>query len=276
MKKAIEVFIWVGFLLSSSLYAWHFTDLLRTPDQQATKLLKEGNAQKAATVFHNKIWQAVAYYRAKNYKEALQRFSQQKKSDGQYNAGNAAAYLGHYQDAIAFYDKSISLNSNNKDAIANREIIKKLLEDQKKQNNKTAKKNDKNNMNNKSDNNQANNQTKNQSNAKQNNSAEKNDSKEKYNKNNQHKKINPDEKQQVSNKKYQHNVNQTSSDKKLNNIESNQTKNETLASTEKTQEDKNQLLRRVSDDPGGLLRQKFLRDYIRRHQGENNMSQGDD
>lgn len=215
-------------LLPAASFAWGWMDFWQTADQQGAKLLQADNPQAAAQKFANKDWQAVAQYRASNYLQAQRQFSGTKTSDGQYNAANAAAFLGHYQEAIAAYDKAIALNPNNTDAIFNRDLIKKLMnKKQQSQNQASA------------------NKTKDKQNMAQNNSPSKQS----------------DQKQSNSQMPAQ------------------QQQNESAANAGRPQtqdEDKKQLLRRLADDPGGLLRQKFLRDYYRRHAMDENTVQGDD
>lgn len=287
MKKRLMQLILIQLLLlsTSSVFAWQWTDLWQTADQQGTRLLQAGNAKQAAQVFKNKDWQAVAKYRAGDYEQALQRFKSQNTSDGQYNAGNAAAYLGRYQEAIAAYDKAIALNPHNKDAITNREIIKKLFD---KQNNSSCSKNSSDSSAKNEKENAKDSSTKNDGeNAK--NSSTKNDKKdgkdssaknEKDNSNNETKNSqnstskdnsNP---QQSSNNATTSQANGSDPQKTPKSLDSKQDKLSASAAQrqeEAKEEDQKQLLRRLSDDPGGLLRQKFLRDYFRRHSdaGEN-------
>lgn len=200
-------------------------DLWQTPDQQGLKLLQQGKAQEAADIFKDKNWQSVAYYRAGKYEQAYKQFSENKTSDGQYNAGNAAAYLGKYQEAIAAYDKAIALNANNADAVTNREIVKKLLEKKQQENKSCPNKN-------------------------KDNSDQKNDK----------------QKQQEDEKKPEKNSDQPDKDQKKDDKQQRKA-DETKAFTKQQRQKENddQILRRLADDPGGLLQQKFLRDYAQRH-----------
>lgn len=252
MKNIIKLMAWISLLLlTSSSFAWKWIDLWKSADQQGSKLLQAGKAQEAAQIFKNKDWQAVAAYRSGNYSQAFQQFSGKKTSDGQYNAGNAAVNLGHYQDAITAYDKAIFLNPNNSDAIFNRDIIKKFMNEKKQSNNNLSANNTKNNATKAKTNT---NPSSAQQNMGQNNSWQNNKSTQQTAQNNQQK-----DQREKANQQAQGNSTPQS---------------ETASSFSRLQpqeEDKKQLLRRLADDPGGLLQQKFLRDYFRRHAiGENN------
>lgn len=235
--KSINYFLcFCLLLLPVSASAWQWLDLWQSKDQQGSQLLKAGNAQAAAQVFKNKNWQGVANYRAGQYALALKQFSENQSSDGQYNAGNAAAFMEHYQDAIAAYDKAIALNPNNKDAITNREIIKKLLQQQKKPQNSKQ-----------------NNDPKNQPDKQMQQDAQNNPS---------------------SNEKQQQQTSHTQQNQPDNSQQNDPPQSAANGQQQRQDENNKQLLRRLADDPGGLLQQKFMRDYARRHEGDENSIQG--
>jgi len=114
-------------------FAFSWSDLWQRPDQQAANALKEGHAKQAAETFTQPMWKGVANYRAKDYKKSLQSFSESETSLANYNRGNALAHIGKYKQAIKAYDQSIEQQSNFEDAIYNRDLLKKLLEQQKQQ-----------------------------------------------------------------------------------------------------------------------------------------------
>jgi Ca-activated chloride channel family protein len=261
MKKYIQLFGWIILLSFSKLvFAWHWMDFWRTHDQQGMQLLQAGKAQEAAQTFKNTPWQGVAFYRAANYKEALQRFLKQKSSDGHYNAGNALAYLGRYEDAIKAYDKAIALNANNQDAITNREIIKKLMQQQKqKQAQKQEKKPNQDQQKNESEKNAAN------ENQKEDTKANKEEAQKQQNAQEQQKNL----EEQTSNEKKAPNEANTAE-----NTQPDQAATP-LSKARANDENKKQMLRRLTDNPLGLLQQKFLRDYLRRHANDNEYSQGE-
>ena len=53
-----------------------------------------------------------------------------------FNAGNAHVALKQLQEAIDAYDKTLELNPSNKHALHNKEVVKKMLEQQKQEQNK--------------------------------------------------------------------------------------------------------------------------------------------
>lgn len=229
-------------------------DLWQTKDQQGAQLLAAGQAKEAAHTFKNKEWQTVASYRAGDYTEAYQRFKSKNTSDAQYNAGNALAFLSRYKEAIAAYDKAIALNPKNADAITNREIIKKLLQEQQQ------------NKQNQSSQNQDKQQQQNQAENKENNK----------NKDQQGQQQTQNSQQQQPPKDNSKNEQSKNEEAKNDNQQQQQNISVDQQKTDPKDDDKKQMLRRLVDDPGGLLRQKFLRDYYKRHTGDNTLSQGGD
>lgn len=277
MKNIIKPGIWIFFfLLPSSLFAWQWVDLWQTADQQGTKLLQAGKANEAAHIFANKDWQAVALYRSGQYAQAFQHFNKMKTSDAQYNAGNAAAYLGHYQKAMSAYDKAITLNPKNTDAIANREIIKKLMQNKMQtQNNSSAnsKNNEKENKNPENNRSPTSQQAKDQLGSSVMNHADKQDAQNNVPKNSQEK----SNQQTQTNNSAQTQSTNMHQELDQSRFQAKQQKEKMLNSKhlQAKEEDKKQLLRRLTDDTGSLLQQKFLRDYFHRHTVDEHSDQGE-
>lgn len=108
-------------------------NLWKTPDQQAATALKHGDAKRAAQLFKDPAWRATAQYRSKDFAGAASTFGDVDTSSGNYNLGNALAHEGHYGPAIKAYDQALSMNPDNIDAAYNKKIIEKLLKQQKQQ-----------------------------------------------------------------------------------------------------------------------------------------------
>jgi len=110
---------------------WH--NLWQTPDQQAQQAFRDENYDKAAKKFENSEWKAAAQYKAGRYEESAKTLEGSNSVSGYYNRGNALARQGRYQEAIKAYQKALELDPKHADARYNKELVEKALEKQKKQ-----------------------------------------------------------------------------------------------------------------------------------------------
>jgi len=108
-------------------------DAFRTRDQQAADALAAGDAKKAQAIAENAALRGAAAYRAGDFAAAEQALTHATDSDGQYNLGNALAKQHHYEEAIAAYDRALKANPANADATANRKAVEDFLKQQQKQ-----------------------------------------------------------------------------------------------------------------------------------------------
>jgi len=115
-------------------YAFEWQDLWHRKDQRGERAYQNNEFAKAASEFENPEWKGAAFYKAGEYQKALESYSssgQMESSGLHYNKGNALAQLGKLQEAIAAYDKALELNPDNADAQFNKEWVEKELEKQK-------------------------------------------------------------------------------------------------------------------------------------------------
>ena len=101
-----------------------------TADQKGAKALAEGDAARAATLFEAPDWRGTAHYEAGDFSSSSAEFGKLDSADALYNRGNALALSGDFQGAIDSYDRSLEAEPNRQDAIDNRELVKSLLEQQ--------------------------------------------------------------------------------------------------------------------------------------------------
>jgi len=114
-----------------SVQAFEWTDMWSRKDQRAAELMEKGDPAGAAELFDDPAWQAGARYEAGDYEKAAQLFKDQV--DDPYNLGNSLARSGKLDEALAAYEEALKRNPADKDAGHNRDLIKKIIEQQKQQ-----------------------------------------------------------------------------------------------------------------------------------------------
>jgi Ca-activated chloride channel family protein len=125
----------LGLLLPApSGYAFEWKDLWLRKDQQAARALDAGEAERAAGLFRDPAWRGTAAFEAKDYAGALAAFREGEDSaDSWYNRGNALAAQGNYDGAIAAYEKSLELLPDQDDARRNIELLRQARDEQEQQ-----------------------------------------------------------------------------------------------------------------------------------------------
>jgi len=108
--------------------AWQWDDLWHRPDQQAAAALERGENARAAELFEDRRWAAAARYRAEDFAGAVETLQGLDGSDDHYNRGNGLVRQGRYEDAIAAYERALALDPGNDDARHNRDLIRQLLQ----------------------------------------------------------------------------------------------------------------------------------------------------
>jgi len=114
-------------------YALEWQDLWQTQEQQAQQSYLQGDYQKAAEKFTNPAWQAAAQYKADTKLTEKQELPPATTATGLYNQGNVLAKSGQLEKAISAYEQALKLNPDNADAQYNKEVVEKALEEQKQQ-----------------------------------------------------------------------------------------------------------------------------------------------
>ena len=252
------------FAYSITGFAFSWSDLWSRTDEQAAHLLAHGKAAEAATKFEDLNWKSTAYYRAGNYDKTVDLLKSTDTPLANYNRGNALAHLGQYEAAITAYDQVLKVKPDDQDAKYNRDLLKKLLQQQKRQqHSQSGKQQQKNSQQQKRQQKQS---SQNSQHAKtQNNSAgqQTQEAQQLQQQSSQHSSQQPKDQQanqDLQQQKQQQKIAKNNNSKPQSTTEQNQQQAQQQAAK--------QWLRRVPDDPGGLLRQKFLRDYLRSQPGD--------
>jgi Ca-activated chloride channel family protein len=118
---------------AESVQAQGWQALFLNRDQRGSELLQQGDAEAAAEAFNDPDWQAAANYRAGNFEAAAAHYRQGDDADSWYNRGNALARSGELQEAIAAYDEALKRNGDMEDAAYNKALLEQLLQQQQSQ-----------------------------------------------------------------------------------------------------------------------------------------------
>ncbi|GAB0056674.1 hypothetical protein SIID45300_00982 [Candidatus Magnetaquicoccaceae bacterium FCR-1] len=106
--------------------------LWKRPDQQGMERLQAGEPSEAAQRFVDPAWKGSALYRAGRFEEAERAFQAQSGAEGWYNRGNALARQERHEEAINAYEEAMKRDPNHADARHNLDLVRKVL-DKKKQ-----------------------------------------------------------------------------------------------------------------------------------------------
>ena len=282
--------------------------LWRNKEQQADAALKNKEYNKINSLSNNPLMRGTANYKKEQYETAVEDFKQAEGADARYNEGNALAKMEKYKEAIEAYDEALKLQPDMEDAKKNKDAVEKIMKQKKKQkkeehkkpdsnkdkkdgkqkkqdknSNKDGKKNQKDGdkkedgKNNKSDKNKEEKEGKDKKEGKPSGNQFSDANKKLDKKKNGEEKL-PEEKGQEDNKKTDQNkekkgeAKEDSSKVKKNKIkEGTKVEADELSKEEKMAAE--QWLRRVPDDPGGLLRRKFQWQYQQRRKPTNDNTQ---
>jgi len=132
-RGVLVVLLLVFMLPCKPAEALDWKDLWSRPDQQASRQLDEGHAEAAADLFTDPAWKGAAAYQAGRYAESLAALEGLDDIEATYNRGNALARLGRYDEAIATYEDVLKQNPEHPDARYNRDLLQKKQEQQKQQ-----------------------------------------------------------------------------------------------------------------------------------------------
>ncbi len=223
------VFVLASMPAGPAVAASWWDNAFKTPDQQAGQSLRAGQNEAAAALAQDPMLRGEALYRDGQFEAAAGAFGQVAGPDGHYNRGNALAMQEKYADAISAYEQALSQDPELEDARHNKELLEELLEQQQ----------------------QEQQQQENQDNQEQSEGDSEQQSEQ------------PTEDEGEEEQEQQ----ESASEEGEQSEQPEQT--EPMAAEELDAEEKQSLeqwLRRIPDDPGGLLRRKFQLEYQRRGQ----------
>ncbi len=108
-------------------------DLWFNKDQQAQRALDEGSPDDAAALFDDTEWRGVARYRAGDYRGSATEFAESGDMRNLYNLGNAMAQAGELDAAIDAFQEVLEMEPDSEDAQYNLDFVKNLKDQQEQQ-----------------------------------------------------------------------------------------------------------------------------------------------
>ena len=129
----LPLLILPGLLISTEAKAGLWDDLWATKDQQAQRALQQDRADDAAVLAQDPAIVGEALYRSGDFVRAGQSWAQLNQVDSHYNRGNSLAQASEYEAAIAAYDAALELDPEMEDAIFNRDLVEQMKQEQEQQ-----------------------------------------------------------------------------------------------------------------------------------------------
>jgi len=230
--------------------AFEWKDLWKTPNQRAAEALSRGDYETAQDLFEDPMWRGSAAYKAGDFEQATTSFLNNDTAQGHYNRGNALAQDGDLQGAIDAYDRALSLDPDMQDAIANRALVEQLKDQQQDQDQQNQQSQDQ-------DQEQQDQEQQNQDSSGQDQEQKNQDSQSQdQSQQDKEEKGKPDseksEQEKIADEKA---LEQAEKDAEEAAAEA--ALDELSDEEKQEQQDIEKMLRRIPDDPGGLLRAKF-------------------
>ena len=122
-----------GLFWPPSASAGWWDDTWQRKDQQAYQALQADDAEKAAALAVDPALSGQAWYRSGEHANAVEAWSRLDEADAHYNRGNALAHLGEYEAAIKAYDEALAIEPDMEDALANRALLEQMKQQQEQQ-----------------------------------------------------------------------------------------------------------------------------------------------
>jgi Ca-activated chloride channel family protein len=244
--------------------AMSWDELWQNRNQRGSLLFDQGAHDAAANLFDDAQWKASSLYRAGKYDQALQFWSEDDTGESQYNRGNALAKLGRYEDAIKAYQQVLNANPQHRDAGYNKRLIEELLQQQPQQQQNQDDKNSQESGDSSQDQNTSGSQQQGQSES---------DSSQADQQNEQNPTIQKPRSGQQDGTEVQASQARQPESSEESSPGTDSTEIGGEDDDEMSEQAANQWLRKIPDDPGGLLRRKFLYQYKSRGQSTPELNQ---
>jgi Ca-activated chloride channel family protein len=260
-----SLFYW-PILLSSILLvappeasAFDWNELWKNNDQRALDQFDQGQPKKASELFDRADWKGSSFYRSGDYENALNQWQGIDSESVNYNRGNALAKLGKLQEALETYDEVLLENPQHIDAKHNRQLVEDALKQQQEKQSKQDESDAKDREQSKDDE-----QSSQSGQGQKPSDSDGQQSSDPSEKNQNQSNSNTDSEFDTDAQEAQAEQSQADTDasesKEAEASQAEQASREQALSEQAA----DQWLRKIPDDPGGLLRRKFLYQYNKR------------
>ena len=257
-KGWVFIFLLTIMPIDNSVYALDWNDLWKTRDQQAKEAMESGDYDKAIELFEDSEWLAAAHYKAGNYRQSANGYNNNSNIDHLYNHANSLAKIGKLEEAIENYEKVIAEEPNAEDALYNLNLLKDLLSENQssEENNDDGQSSEEASTGEQSQqqNGDESEQSDNEGNSKTGDSDDESDA-------NPNQKLSNEEDIEAIEKELERAAEENSNQEPQQ--EDNNESGIEGRMAQEQQQAMEQWLRRIPDDPGGLLRRKFRYQYQR-------------
>lgn len=123
----LAAFLLTGVFYSPTVYSRGWTDLWVTPDQQRRNSEAKGEFDDL-TVSDNPAWSGVGHYRKGDFGEAAKRFSEAGGDTGIYNEATSLIHAGEYDQAVSKLEDLLESNPEHQNARHNLDVARQLKE----------------------------------------------------------------------------------------------------------------------------------------------------
>lgn len=131
MGSFIAIVLVVGAVLLAPqpALALSWESLWLNDDQRGADAMQREDYEAAALTFDDPRWRAAAWYRAAAYQRAAEAWAGMDDTQAHYNRGNALARAGDLEAAMAAYETVLEREPGHVDARHNLELLRKMMQD---------------------------------------------------------------------------------------------------------------------------------------------------
>ena len=257
-KGAVVTLVFAPLLFSSHpVEALDWKDLWQTPDQQGAQALEDGDLEAAQSLFNDSQWRGSAAYKAGNYDQAIDDYLGAETANAHYNRGNSLAKSGDLEGAIGAYNQALKQLPEMEDAAANRDLVEKLKEQQEESSEQQDQDQEKKDQDKKDQQDQDQNQQQEDGDPQPSDSSDEQQEQDQQDQQPEETEQEKEEREQAEQEAKEKEAQERKEKEQQEEAQQEEAQAEPTEEEKQAQQEIEQMLRRVPDDPGGLLRAKF-------------------